>query len=286
MSLSALVLLIASIVLWGFFGAISDSVGIAGMIVDPAGVATVTHTTSGRVTDLLVQPGSEVKKGDVVARIFSIELQDDTVSTRMGLYTSGNILEAYRNIADMGLSWSRRNRETKVVSEYDGIVTEVQVKTGDMVTAGTSPICRVRMAQSSHDLIGLFYIPAQSAKRVKQGMLVRISPSEADTDETGFLMGIVREISDYPASGEGMMKTLGNSYVVDWILNRTQGAASEVKVHLIQDEQSPSGYLWSSIIGDHPALSAGSACTGVIIVDRKAPIDKVFYNISQWLRDL
>jgi multidrug efflux pump subunit AcrA (membrane-fusion protein) len=284
MSLFALFLLTGAIVVWGVFGVISESVEAVGMIIDPAGIATITHTSGGRVTELLVRPGNRVKKGTVVAKIHADTLRDNVVTTSLGLSNSGSVQQVFGNLVNLDLAAAKLDRQTSVVSLYDGVVTELQVNVGDIVTAGSSPICSVRLDQNRNDLLAMLYLPLQSAKRVKPGMVARIAPSEVDASETGFLMGVVRETSEYPISTAGMMRYLGNAAVANWILNQTQGAAVEAKVDLVREEKSRSGYLWSSVVSDPPALSAGGACTAEIVVERAAPIDKAFFKISQWLR--
>jgi hypothetical protein len=97
-------------------------------------------------------------------------------------------------------------------------------------------------------------------------------------------MGVVREVSPYPASSAGMMKSVGNADVAQWIAQALGGAVVEVRVDLVRDPKSESGFLWSSIAGNHPPVSAGSSCTGVIVVKRTPPLEKVFLKLSQWLR--
>lgn len=58
----------------------------------------------------------------------------------------------------------------------------------------------------------------------------------------------------------------------------------EVTFDLVKDEEDESGYLWTSKVGEHKAVSAGSFCTGSIIIERKPPLEKVFFKLSQWLR--
>ena len=59
----------------------------------------------------------------------------------------------------------------------------------------------------------------------------------------------------------------------------------EVKFDLVKDESSESGYLWTSVVGRHRPVTAGSFCTGSVVIEREPPIEKVFYKISQWLRN-
>jgi hypothetical protein len=116
-------------------------------------------------------------------------------------------------------------------------------------------------------------------------MVVQISPSGVDTKKDGYLMGVVRDVSMLPVSAVGMTKTLANPNLVTWILDKMKGAVMEVRVDLVRDAESPSGYLWSSIVGDRPDITVGNVCTGQVVVERTPPLEKVFMKLSQWLRN-
>jgi hypothetical protein len=68
------------------------------------------------------------------------------------------------------------------------------------------------------------------------------------------------------------------------VLNQQAGAAVEIKFELVKDPDSESGYLWTSVVGRHRPVTPGSFCSGYVVIERKPPIEKVFYKISQWLR--
>jgi hypothetical protein len=82
-----------------------------------------------------------------------------------------------------------------------------------------------------------------------------------------------------------MQSTLNNEQLVQAILQAQQGAVMEVIFDLVKDPGSESGYLWTSSVGEHKPITAGSFCTGTIIIERRPPIEKVFYRLSQWLRN-
>jgi hypothetical protein len=129
------------------------------------------------------------------------------------------------------------------------------------------------------------YVSADSGKKVQNGMVARLTPSGADATEDGSLWGVVRSVSQYPASSAGIIKNIGNADMTQWIMQQLGGAVVEVRVDLVRDAKSESGYLWSSIVGNHPKVSAGSACSGVIVVKNTPPLEKVFLKLSQWLRN-
>jgi biotin carboxyl carrier protein len=284
MALVTVCFMVASIVLWSFYGVMSVTVESAGMIIDSGGLVNVRHDSSGRVSELMVRPGKRVKRGDVVANILQLSTENDINTAQQEIRSATSRSDIESGITRLDSLSSQLNQSRSITSEYDGIVTEVAVNVGDIVSAGSTIICSIRQDQGREDMLALMYVPIDSGKSVTPGMFARLTPSGVDTNESGNLIGIVREVSLYPSSSGGIAKDLGNSEVVNWILTKLGGAAMEVKVDLVRDPESESGYLWSSVVGKHPRITVGSACTGSIVVDRRPPISKVFLKLSQWLR--
>ena len=285
MALTMLCVLAASIVLWSVYGVLSESVAAMGMIIDPAGVVNVYHEAGGKLSEVLVRPGMRVKKGDVVARLSQPSMMNDIITSRRNIPMSANRQQVESGIANFDSMVNKWYQSAAVVSEYDGIVSEVAVNEGDIVGPGSTVICTLRRDQERDDVLALMYVPIDAGKKVKGGMVVRLTPSGADAEQDGSLMGVVRGISSYPASTSGIMKNIGNMDVTQWIMQQLGGAVVEVRVDLVHDPRSESGYLWSSIVGNRPKVSAGSFCTGVIVVKRTPPLEKVFLKLSQWLRN-
>ncbi|MCC8166019.1 MAG: biotin/lipoyl-binding protein [Planctomycetes bacterium] len=285
MSLLALLFLTASILLWGVFGRLSETVDTVGMIMDNGGVATVVHSSSGKVDSVLVQPDRRVKKGDIIATISQPLLDSEVVIGQQKMDLSGNMQDSLARLSQFDTTLLQRDIHRFVTSEHDGVVTEVQVKVGDMVSAGNTSICSIRLDHDREDVLAVMYVGVESGKKVKPGMVVRLEPSSADVRQTGHLLGTVREVGRYPSSSAGMVNVMGNPEVTSWILNQIGGAGVEVKVSLIHAD-TPSGYLWSSIVGDPPIITAGDVCKGTVVVESKPPLEKIFLKLSQWLRTL
>jgi multidrug efflux pump subunit AcrA (membrane-fusion protein) len=285
MALMMLCLLATSIVLWSIFGVMSESVEAVGMIIDSGGVVNVYHDVGGKLSEVLVRPGMRVKKGDVVARLSQPAIMSDIIKFRRSIPLSTNRQQVESSISNFDATVNKWYEATAIVSEYDGIVSEVAVNEGNIVSAGSTVICTIRRDQGREDVAVLMYVPIEAGRKVKSGMVARLAPSGADAAEDGSLMGVVRDVALYPASNAGIIKNIGNPDVAQWIMQRLGGAAVEVKVDLVRDPKSESGYLWSSIVGNRPKVSAGSSCTGVIVVKRVPPLEKVFLKLSQWLRN-
>lgn len=142
----------------------------------------------------------------------------------------------------------------------------------------------MRLTQNRDELTGVFYVPVDKGKQIEPGMLIQLAPNGVDVSKSGSLIGVVRSISQYPVSGQGIQKSLSNAQLAQWIVSQGMGGAVEVRFDLVKDVNDASGYLWTSVIGEHKPVTAGSFCTGSIIIERQPPIEKVFYKLSQFLR--
>lgn len=283
MGLSAMLVVVFSVVLWSVFGSFTEKAEGMGLILDANGIGVVSTPAGGKVEELFVYTGSRVRRGELIARITQPAQGADTRMARFDVNLSSNDREAMARVSQYDAKKYQQQMSEEIYSEYDGIVTEISIQNGMMVSAG-SPVCRIRQDGGKKDMIGVFYVPVDKGKRVTPGMTLSLAPNGADVRETGSLIGIVRSVGEYPASAESIRMTLGNSQLADWFFQKTASALVEVTFDLVRDENSSSGYLWTSVVGEHKPVTPGSFCTGSVIIDRKPPIEKVFYKLSQWLR--
>ena len=283
MALIAICILLFSVVLWSIFGAFTVKVDGMGMIMDSAGVVNVSHISDGKIKQIYVHSGSKIKKGDLIARMEQPVQDADTRMAQYNIALSQSDRDAMSRASEHDAKKTQELVNEYIYSDYDGIVDEVMVETGSIINVGT-PICSIRRTQNRDELSGVLYIPVEQGKRVETGMSIQLAPNGVDTSQSGWLLGVVRSVSQYPTSTTAMSKVLGNEQLVQYILNNERGAVMEVKFDLVKDENSESGYLWTSFVGQHKPITAGSFCTGSIIIDRVPPIEKVFYKFSQWLR--
>ena len=146
----------------------------------------------------------------------------------------------------------QQNASENIYSEYDGVVDEVLIEKGSIIQPG-NPICTVRLTRNRDELTGVFYVPVDKGKQIENGMLIQLAPNGVDVSKSGSLIGVVRSISQYPISGQGIQKSLGNAQLAQWIVSQGMGGAVEVKFDLVKDAADASGYLWTSVIGDQTA---------------------------------
>lgn len=283
MGLVAVCILFFAIVLWSFLGSFTEKTDGYGLILDSAGVAQISHTVSGKITDIYVKTGDVVHVDDIVAHMEQPEQSADTLMTQQGTDLATNKFDIQGRVFQYNAKRYQQAAREDIHSNYNGIVDEVMVEVGSIVSAG-SPICTVRITQNRKEIKGVLYIPVNKGKRVKPGMTIQLAPNGVDTSQTGSLIGIVRSVSQYPISLDRIITSVGNKDLAQFILKNNGGAAMEVWFDLVKDKDSESGYLWTSLVGKHNPITPGSYCTGSIVIDRQPPIEKVFYKISQWLR--
>src|ERR1700722_4107918 len=158
-----------------------------------------------------------------------------------------------------------------VVSPYGGEVLEVKILTGATVALG-DPI--VSIQPDVRDLQALVYLPAAQAKDVHPGMEVKISPSNVKPEEFGFVRGRVVYISDFPDTPAELMRNFENEVLVKVLTN--DGPVTELRVEMLKDTKTPSGYQWSSSKGPNLLLSGGTLCTAEVITRWQKPVTLIF----------
>ena len=107
-----------------------------------------------------------------------------------------------------------------------GIVTEM----GDLVP--------------QENLKHLGFLTIGDGKRVKEGMEVRIDPTNVERQRFGALLGKVKTVSVFPVTSESLINIIGYKEVVASLLR--QGGTMLIEAELEIDENSQSGYKWTS----------------------------------------
>lgn len=195
------------------------------------------------------------------------QASEAAASTRKNL-----IADAERNIKTLE---GQLVSSSMIVSTHAGRVVEMTVDRGQLVAPQTRV---VSLEPLNAKLTGIIYVPSGEGKKAAANMSVRLSPSTVKAEEYGFMQGIVRSVSTYPATPDGLMRTLRNEALVKEL---TGGSAPlEVVVDLIPAETT-SGYAWSSPQGPPVGIFGGTMCSGSIIIDRRRPISYVIPLVKE-----
>lgn len=161
-----------------------------------------------------------------------------------------------------------------VKSPYNGKIIELKARKGQLIEAGT-PIVSIEVTRShvATVLEAVLYISPSEGKRIEEKMIVRIAPSTVRVEEYGYMEGVVEKVSEYPATKQGIIRTLGNADLAQVFTKDELPIAVVVK---LIPAKTKSGFKWTSRKGPDSPTKAGTPCEGQIILDRHTPI-KVFF---------
>ena len=211
------------------------------------------------------------------------------------------ILDTERRLASLRRGY---DRETRVLSPYDGEVVEIQVNPGEIVerngplfsllpsdavapadegaedSAGDEAVAPPA-AEEAETLVAVLYVPPADGKKIETGMEVQLELSSHKRERYGFMLGRVEEVAVVPSTEEGMLRVLKNRQLVQQ-LSGTQ-APFEVRVRLERNPANPSGYDWSSSRGPDTTINVGTLCIGDVITEEKLPLELLLPALSRWL---
>lgn len=167
-----------------------------------------------------------------------------------------------------------------VLSPHTGMVVDVLAATGSLLNTGNPLLLLERSGRAVKSLEVMVYVAASEGKRIRVGSPILLSPAGVLREEYGFMRGWVTSVSEYPATAVGMMRVLQNDQLVQSLLKG--GTVFEVRVDLVRDPATPSGFAWTSSTGPSQAIQSGSLGAALITVHRQRPIGLVVPALRQW----
>ncbi len=159
------------------------------------------------------------------------------------------------------------NQDSVVTSPIDGRVIELKSAPGDFVQAG-QPVLSVEGGRKGFEAV--LFMPTADGKKLVVGQAARISPANVKKEEYGSLIGRVSSISDFPVTRQGMDALLSNPALT--ALFASQGPPYEVRIDLLPDPESGTGYRWTSRKGSPYPLSSGTTLEAEVTVTEQRPI--------------
>lgn len=215
------------------------------------------------------QRGATLSEGRMNLRMLQSQLADKKAT---------KIVEIEKKIAELTLQLETNGA---VVSPVDGRVLEVRVKKRDLTQAGSSLVSVVKEGRFVNNLEVVLYVAAEEGKKIAPGMEAQISPTIVKREDYGFMVGQVTWVSEYPATSQNMLQTLGSQELVRKMAKN--GAPIEVRVNLIPDASTFSGFKWSTLKGAPVKIDSGNLCSGAIIVSKQKPMNMVIPYIKERL---
>lgn len=169
---------------------------------------------------------------------------------------------------------------SQVVSPYSGKVVEIVGMTDTLISQG-STILILEARQENIELEAIIYFSPFTGKKVQVGMKAQILPTTVKVEEYGFIEGVVSEVDKYPSTVQSVLKTLQNEALVQVLA--ANAAPIRVKIQLVRDERTPSGYKWSSRQGPPIEINSGTVCSADVKVQEQSPITLVIPILKKYL---
>ena len=219
---------------------------------------------------------AELAVGEIERQIADLQRTRTDVQAREREERIASELEYSDASRDLATLEQQRTRNSVVLSPYDGRVIEVKAGRGSLVAAESRLLSIERSSDGAAGLDVALFVPGSEGKKIPLGAEVRMFPANSRKEEHGYLMGSVRHVSDYPSTPDSLLDSLGSEDLVREVANMP--APFELRVAL----KSENGrYQWSRTGATSPALSAGTLCSGEVVVRRERPIDFVIPALRQ-----
>jgi hypothetical protein len=176
LALVGLASLVVLALLWGIFGTIPSTMKTSGVLVRQDGLRDIRVPSAGRLVNLNIRPGDQLKENQVVG----------SLQTEQG--------------------------QSELRSPNAGVVLEVPVENNQLLENGALV---ASLEMTDKPLQGVFFVPLSQGKSLQPGLKVQISPSTVPPQENGYLLGTISYVSALPVSPQGLYNRLKNQSLAD-----------------------------------------------------------------------
>jgi HlyD family secretion protein len=172
---------------------------------------------------------------------------------------------------------SQLTQSGRLMSPAGGKVVELLTAEGAVVTRGQALLT---LERTDAPLMGLTFV-GSTAKQIRPGMRVQMSPAGVAWEEHGYMLGRVVSVSESPLSPTAMNVLLRNDALGRDFTAR--GAAYVVSVELERDPATPSGFRWTTRHGPDLAFGSGTLMESNITLQQRRPIALVIPGLRKWI---
>ncbi len=116
------------------------------------------------------------------------------------------------------------------------------------------------------------YVRMKSARRLREGMPVQISPDYAPRDRYGFIYGRIVRIGTKPISESDILERFGDKNYLRDLLPR-EGNAVEIEMEM---DATDGRLKWSNPKGEEIRIDSGSECSLSVVIRERRPYELVF----------
>lgn len=231
LALVGVIVIVAGGVVWAFLARAPERVDGQGIVMPRGDAVVVRAPEGGMVYDVLGAPNDQVRAGQPLLRLQRPDGTDTAVRTPAG-----------------------------------GTVVELRALPGTQVVAGAL-VAIVNTDRRAETALG--YMPAGPGESIAVGMPALVSPGNLPMAQYGAIEGTVTSVAPTPASTAAVRaRFLGNDSLVAFFTS--QGPVLEVRVRLLHDASTPSGFKWTVGSGPDERVSAGTLAAVSVITDDRS----------------
>lgn len=160
--------------------------------------------------------------------------------------------------------------KTELTAKLDGYISQLNVKIGDLISPEFT-VAIITPQEDKNNYILNLYVPFNSNSVISEGMDVDVQIFSVDPYLHGYLEGKVKYVAQYMSDTEGLMNTLGNKNLIQFL--DSKGGVYSVVVELEKSPNTFNGYKWSNNKGPQIKIHPGQLSLAYVNVKVKAPID-------------
>ena len=170
--------------------------------------------------------------------------------------------------------------DARVVSPFDGKIVGMNVALGDMVEPATSLMTAEQTGPNAGILEAVMFF-ASEGKKIRPGMKAEITPTVVKKERYGSIIGLVTSVSPFPMDPKEMNRLLRNENLAETLSK--EGSSIEVRLALVPDPRTSSGYKWTSSQGPPFAIGPGMMASGSVTVERRPPVQLIIPLMKKYL---
>ena len=203
----------------------------------------------------------------------NVDKQIETIHSQFDI-TKASILDQLQMEYDQ---CKEELEQCTIVSSVNGRISDLPLVTGSAVQQG-SVLAKVRQGE---DNVVVCYVPLSSGKKITEGMRVLVYPTTVNKQEYGHMEATVEAVDAYVSSAESLQEQLGNDSLVDAFLKN--GPVLGVTCRLVTDDETQSGYYWSSKKGASLTIEENTMVESSVVIEEKMPISMLIPYLKEKL---
>lgn len=241
--LAALSVFFIAVIIWFFFGKVTDTSYLKGVIFPSQGIESVELPHQGLVRTIFVHKGDEVVEGQQLALV-SIDGSYSIVSatcdgTVLSYIAEGEEFEPFESIVNL-LTQDQSGQVNTVVALAD----------------------------------------FKASRDIKAGQPAQVTPSYDSRERIGFIHGTVNNVVPYPISRQEAEAFFENKSIVDGIFPES-GAVFFISIDLESNPDNPAELHWSFENEEDLDTGVGTYCDIQVVVRSRSMYKYLMENIKE-----